>query len=62
MNNKLTNELNRDKPIADAARAVENTALKASAMLDELKQGWLWSLLCRQCNQKVKVNIYGPTT
>jgi hypothetical protein len=44
----------RDRPIADAAAAVEAAAAKAAAMLDELKRGWLWAILTLPPSPKPK--------
>jgi hypothetical protein len=48
-------QLERERPIADAAAAVEAAAAKAAAMLDELKRGWLWALLTKKSTAKPKV-------
>lgn len=42
----------RDRPIAEAALAVEETAKHALAMLQELQAGWLWKLLTIPFKQK----------
>ena len=47
-------QLERQRPIADAAAAVEATAARAAVMLDQIKQGWLWALLTRPAKQKAQ--------
>lgn len=36
-----------ERPIQDAADQVFDAALRASAMLDELRAGWLWQMLVK---------------
>jgi len=53
-NDKENEAIDRQRPIADAALAVEDTAIKAAVMLDQLKSGWLWALITHKPTQTPK--------
>jgi len=45
----------RDKPVMNAAKAVQDTAEHALLMLKELQAGWLWRLLTIEPKPKRQV-------
>jgi hypothetical protein len=45
-----------DRPLQDAAEEVRQLAIDARGMLAQIKQSWLWALLCRQ----PAANYHGP--
>jgi hypothetical protein len=52
--------MNNERPIHDAANQLAALAFKAAAMLEDLREGWLWQMLVQPPTAKKALLKHQP--